>query len=80
MSDVEFVQQEPPFAAIIAIDWADNKHVWCLQPRALRSGKVESWSIARKRWRPGSVSCANDSPIVPSPWRWSNRGELWSSC
>src|SRR6202022_5210887 len=50
------------------------------KPRARRSGIAESWSILRKRWRPGWVSCVNDSAIVPSQWRWSNRGELWCSC
>jgi hypothetical protein len=31
MSEVESVSQEPQFAAFVGIDWADQKHVWCLQ-------------------------------------------------
>jgi hypothetical protein len=30
MSEVDSVQ-EPKFAAWVGIDWADRKHVWCLQ-------------------------------------------------
>jgi hypothetical protein len=76
MSEAKFVKQEPQFAAFLAIDWADKKHAWCLQAMAQRSGKAESWSIVRKRWRLGWVSCAKDSPIVRSRWRWSNHEEL----
>ena len=32
--------QEPQFAAFVGIDWADQKHAWCLQ--AVNSGKRES--------------------------------------
>src|ERR1700757_819094 len=33
MSDSEVSQQpqEPEFAVFVGIDWADQKHVWCLQ-------------------------------------------------
>lgn len=40
MSEVESVKQKPQFAAFIGIDWADKKHVWCLQ--AVGSEKRES--------------------------------------
>jgi transposase len=30
-SEVEAVKQELQFAAFVSIDWADKKHVWCLQ-------------------------------------------------
>ena len=30
MSEVDS-EQEPQFAALVGIDWADRKHVWCLQ-------------------------------------------------
>ena len=43
MSKVEFVKQEPQFAAFIGIDWADKKHVWCL--RAMGSEKRESGEL-----------------------------------
>jgi Transposase len=31
MSGVETDGQEPQFAAFVGMDWADQKHVWCLQ-------------------------------------------------
>ena len=31
MSEVRSTQPEPEFAAFIGIDWADQKHTWCLQ-------------------------------------------------
>jgi len=31
MSAREAVEQEPEFVAFVGIDWADQKHVWCLQ-------------------------------------------------
>ena len=43
MSEVEFIKQEPQFAAFLAIDWADQKHVWCLQ--AVGSEKRESGEV-----------------------------------
>src|SRR5215468_2435488 len=30
-SEVKSGNQEPQFAAFVSIDWADKKHVWCLQ-------------------------------------------------
>jgi hypothetical protein len=33
MSEMETGGQEPEFAAFVGIDWADQKHVWCLQGR-----------------------------------------------
>jgi len=33
MSEIETGGQEPQFAAFVGIDWADQKHVWCLQSR-----------------------------------------------
>ncbi len=43
MSEVETGRQEPQFAAFVGIDWADQKHVWCLQ--AVDSGKRESGEL-----------------------------------
>ncbi len=43
MSGVETGGQEPQFAAFVGIDWADQKHVWCLQ--AVDSGKRESGEL-----------------------------------
>ena len=31
MSEVEWVRSGPSYSACMAIDWADKKHVWCLQ-------------------------------------------------
>jgi transposase len=42
MSD-RSVEQEPQFAAFVGIDWADQKHVWCLQ--AASSGKRENGEL-----------------------------------
>ena len=77
MSEVETARQEPQFAAFVGIDWADQKHVWCLQ--ALDSTKRESGELEHTPEAVeahGLVSCANVSAIVPSQWRWSNREEL----
>jgi Transposase IS116/IS110/IS902 family./Transposase. len=43
MAEVESVKQEPQFAAFIGIDWADQKHVWCMQ--AVGSEKRESGEL-----------------------------------
>jgi len=58
---------EPEFVAFVGIDWADQKHVWCLQ--AANSTKreggelehkpevVEAWLHQSRRYRPeGKVS------------------------
>src|SRR5262244_2031818 len=37
---------EPEFAAFVGIDWADRKHVWCLQ--AAGSGKRETGELEHK--------------------------------
>jgi transposase len=42
-SEVEAMKQEPQFAAFVSIDWADKKHVWCLQ--AAGSEKRESGEV-----------------------------------
>ncbi len=43
MTGVETGGQEPQFAAFVGIDWADQKHVWCLQ--AGDSAKRESGEL-----------------------------------
>jgi transposase len=53
MSEVESVKQEPQFAAFIAIDWADKKHVWCLQDvgsKKRESGELEHTPEAVEAW------------------------------
>jgi hypothetical protein len=42
-SEVKALKQEPQFAAFVSIDWADKKHVWCLQ--AAGSEKRESGEL-----------------------------------
>jgi transposase len=42
-SEIEARKQEPQFAAFVSIDWADKKHVWCLQ--AADSEKRESGEL-----------------------------------
>ena len=53
MSEVESVTQEPQFAAFIGIDWADKKHVWCLQAvgsEKRESGELEHTPEAVEAW------------------------------
>jgi transposase len=46
MSTREAVQQEPEFVAFVGVDWADQKHVWCLQ--AADSGQREAGELEHK--------------------------------
>jgi hypothetical protein len=72
MSESEILRPEPQFAAFVGIDWADQKHAWCLQAAGgmqRESGEVEH--TRRKRSRPGWGSFVNDSPIAPSRSRWN---------
>jgi len=53
MSRVETGGQEPEFAVLVGIDWADQKHVWCLQPRdstKRESGELEHTPEAVEAW------------------------------
>ena len=43
MSKDQPVKPEPQFAAFVGIDWADQKHAWCL--RAADSEKRESGGL-----------------------------------
>jgi hypothetical protein len=55
MSESEVLRREPEFAALVDIDWADQKHAWCVQAARVRhSEKAERWNTHRKRWRLGS--------------------------
>ncbi len=40
------VEREPEFVAFVGIDWADQKHVWCLQ--AADSSKRETGELEHK--------------------------------
>jgi len=53
MSGIESGGQEPEFAAFVGIDWADQKHVWCLQGRdstKCESGELEHTPEAVEAW------------------------------
>jgi transposase len=53
MSEIEVLQQEPGFAAFVGIDWADQKHVWCLQAvdaAQRESGELEHTPEAVEAW------------------------------
>jgi len=53
MSEIEAFQQEPGFAAFVGIDWADQKHVWCLQAAGAaqrESGELEHTPEAVEAW------------------------------
>ena len=53
MSEVESVKREPQFAALVSIDWADKKHVWCLQAvgtEKRESGELEHTPEAVEAW------------------------------
>lgn len=52
MSEVDSVQ-EPKFAAWVGIDWADRKHVWCLQSAGSEQrerGELEHSPEAVEAW------------------------------
>jgi hypothetical protein len=53
MSEAGFIQTEPEFAAFIGIDWADQKHTWCLQTAGSaqrESGELEHTPEAVEAW------------------------------
>jgi len=53
MSEVRAIQPEPEFAAFIGIDWADQKHIWCLQTAGSEqreSGELEHTPEAVESW------------------------------
>jgi transposase len=69
MSGRGIVQPEPEFVAFVGIDWADQKHVWCLQAAnsAQKEGGelehkpevVEAWvSGLCQRFGPGPIAVA----------------------
>jgi transposase len=53
MAESAVLLQEPQFAAFVGIDWADQKHAWCLQPAGAtqrESGEVEHTPEAIEAW------------------------------
>ena len=58
---------EPEFAAWLAIDWADQKHVWALQLRGAKErerGEVEHTPEAVEAWIPGLLRRCGGGPIA----------------
>jgi hypothetical protein len=53
MSEIGSIQPEPEFAAFIGIDWADQKHIWCLQTAGSakrETGELEHTPEAIESW------------------------------
>ena len=53
MTEIGAVQSEPEFAVFIGIDWADQKHIWCLQvagSKRRESGELEHSPEAVEAW------------------------------
>ena len=53
MSEAGSIQPEPEFAAFIGIDWADQKHIWCLQAAGSarrETGELEHTPEAVESW------------------------------
>lgn len=53
MSEIGSIQPEPEFAAFIGIDWADQKHIWCLQTAGSAKreiGELEHTPEAVESW------------------------------
>jgi transposase len=53
MSEIEILRPEPQFVAFVGIDWADQKHAWCLQSAGgmqRESGEVEHTPEAVEAW------------------------------
>ena len=67
MSEVETARQEPQFAAFVGIDWADQKHVWCLQALGStkrESGELEHTPEAVEAWVGQLCQRFSDRPIA----------------
>jgi hypothetical protein len=64
MSESEVLRQEPQLAAFVGIDWADQKHAWCLQAAGTtqrESGEVEHTPEAVEAWGGTALSTIRQS-------------------
>ena len=64
MSESEVLRQEPEFAALVGIDWADQKHAWCVQAAGTtqrESGEVEHTPEAVEAWIGQPLSTIRES-------------------
>src|SRR6266536_3236630 len=60
-------QPEPEFAAFVAIDWADKRHVWALQSATgnkRESGELEQTPEAIEVWASGLAARFGGRPIA----------------
>src|SRR5215469_11203874 len=67
MSEAGSMQPEPEFAAFIGIDWADQKHIWCLQTAGSaqrESGELEHTPEAVEAWVAGLYQRFGKRPIA----------------
>jgi Transposase len=67
MSGIETGGQEPQFAAFVGIDWADQKHVWCLQSRDSTKreiGELKHTPEAVEAWVAQLCQRFGDRPIA----------------
>lgn len=67
MLEVELVQSEPSYSAFIAIDWADKKHVWCLQgmgSEKRESGELEHTPETVEAWVVQQCQRFGNGPIA----------------
>jgi len=65
------INPEPEFAAFVGIDWADRKHVWCLQAAGStkrETGELEHKVEAVEAW---GLNYVDDSAIVQSRSLWN---------
>jgi transposase len=77
MSEVECIGHEPQFAAFVGIDWADQKHVWCLQAvdsEKRESGELEHTPEAVEAWVGQLCQRFGNRPIAVGWEQW--RGAL----
>ena len=72
--------QAPQFAAFVAIDWADQKHVWAMQKAGSEqreTGELDNSPEAVDEWV-RNLLARLDGRL----WRsvWSSRAALWCAC
>ena len=63
------------YAALIGMDWADEKHDVWLWDVATGGVGIEWWSTPRKRWPNGSENCRHGIPADGWPCVWNKAEE-----
>ena len=69
-SENEVLGQEPQFAAFVGLDWADQKHAWCLQAAGAtqrENGEVEHTPETVEAWVGQLCRSANMSSCICFP-------------